>query len=246
MRALLLSVLALGCRGAGDGDVVVTVSGESFVERGIPATEFADGWSISFERFAVEVEGARFGALPASPARSVDVVAGAVVLARFPGVPAARYDDLRFTLRALDLAGAARRGAVVKRFAWTFERPTEYSACRLADEGVVVRDDELTSVEITLHADHLFRDELGHEAPLRFDALAAADADGDGEITLAELANVRLAAIPAELGTYRTAGADVDSLAQFLAAQTRTLGHFNGEGECVARTASPDPAPAAR
>jgi hypothetical protein len=98
--------------------------------------------------------------------------------------------------------------------------------------GVVVRDDG-ASAQLTIHGDHLFYDDLlSAEAKLRFDTLAAADADMDGELTLDELAAVPLSSIPPALGPYTAAGSNIDDLAAYVRAATLSLGHFNGEGHC--------------
>lgn len=90
-------------------------------------------------------------------------------------------------------------------------------------------------VQATIHADHLFYDDLQNPAArMRFDAMAAADANDDGEVTLGELAAVPLSSLP--LGTYGTGSvANVDDLRSFLTTLLRALGHFQGEGECTPR-----------
>jgi hypothetical protein len=68
--------------------------------------------------------------------------------------------------------------------------------------------------------------------------IADADLDRDGETTLAELKMVpgRQAAFPAELG-YNLSGAAIPIVTayDYLEAQARTLGDFQGEGECPTR-----------
>jgi hypothetical protein len=62
---------------------------------------------------------------------------------------------------------------------------------------------------------------------LRFEEKAAADQDGDGEITLAELD-----AQPIDVRRYDPSGLDAPSLGAFMTSLSRTVGHFRGEGEC--------------
>ena len=67
----------------------------------------------------------------------------------------------------------------------------------------------------------------------RFNAMAAADANANGEVTLDELSAVKLVDIPE--GTYGTGSAsNVDDLGAFVRALTATLGHYRGEGHCAA------------
>jgi hypothetical protein len=63
---------------------------------------------------------------------------------------------------------------------------------------------------------------------MRFEELALADADSDGEITQAEL---EAAPVP---GAFDTGNDEVANLWAFLVAQSRTLGHVDGEGHCDA------------
>jgi hypothetical protein len=139
----------------------------------------------------------------------------------------------------------ATKGSVSKRFVWGFTTATLYDRCKgelggKETDGVVVTNGGTDQAEITIHGDHFFYDDLqANEAKVRFDNLAAADADMDGTITMAELAQVKLAAIPREKGTYGTGSASgIDDLATFVTALSRTVGHFRGEGECFASAKS--------
>jgi len=87
-------------------------------------------------------------------------------------------------------------------------------------------------VEFTVHGDHLFYDDLQSSDPsLRFDAMARADADKDGEVTLEDLAKVDLTTLPAvQYGTGSSGS--VKNLRQFVEALSRTLIHYQGEGHC--------------
>lgn len=126
-------------------------------------------------------------------------------------------------------------------FSWAFDTSTLYQRCRqVIDEettvfGFSVGTGKMTTLELTIHGDHLFYDDLAaDDAGLRFEAFAAADADEDGQITLEELAAVPLIDLPADLygtGNY----SDVNDLAAYVRALTTTLGHFNGEGHCQPR-----------
>ena len=99
---------------------------------------------------------------------------------------------------------------------------------------MVVPSGGTATMELTVHGDHLFYDDLqSDEAVLRFTAFAEADGRGDGDriVTLEELAAVDLTTLPAE--QYGTGGAaSIVTLRDFVAALTRALIHFQGEGDC--------------
>lgn len=140
---------------------------------------------------------------------------------------------------SLSVSGEARRGTEARNFDWDFAEPTSYARCVAIEQGretrgILVRPGARETVELTIHGDHFFYDDLASErAVLRFDAIALADSDEDGEITLDELSRTKLVDIPE--GTYGTGSAsDVNDLGAFVRALTRTLGHFRGEGHCFA------------
>lgn len=60
------------------------------------------------------------------------------------------------------------------------------------DHTITLRSGESPHLAITVRAEELFRASPDDGAPLRFDALADADSDGDQAITLEELSNVTL------------------------------------------------------
>lgn len=189
---------------------------------------------------------------------------GPVVVETFTDLPAKEWDHVSYAIApwpeaevgnadAQDVAmmktggysvyvqGTATKGTVTKRFAWGFPTSTVYEHCETPDlgEGVTVPDGGEEKVELTLHGDHLFFDDLqSPSAKLRFQALADADKLGivgaDGEITLEELAAVDLTELPAD--QYGTGGVgNVHNLRDFVTALVRTVGHYRGEGECSPR-----------
>lgn len=189
---------------------------------------------------------------------------GPVVVESFKDLPAKEWDQVSYAIApgpqavagnadAQDVArmkaegysvyveGTATKGAVTKRFAWGFTTNTLYERCESPDlgAGVTVPQEVEETVELTLHGDHLFFDDLqSPDAKMRFDALAAADRLGiagpDGEVTLEELAAVDLTELPQ--GQYGTGGVgNVRNLRDFVTALVRTVGHFRGEGECAPR-----------
>ena len=140
--------------------------------------------------------------------------------------------------------GTVSKDAVTKSFAWGFTTNTLYERCKgeiagKETDGVVVTNGGNDAVELTIHGDHLFYDDLQTpEAKVRVDNIARADADDDGKITLEELAAVQLAdTTKITAGTYGTgSAAGINDLRAFVEALSRTVGHYRGEGECLARS----------
>ncbi|AKT37544.1 hypothetical protein [Chondromyces crocatus] len=253
----------------GKGNVSFSTWGEGFIEEGIPAEEFADGWQATFDKFLVvlrnvtvaDSEGNTGGEMTGSIL--VDhKVAGVKPVVSFNGLEAKAWNRVSFEIGPVDadtelvsaseadkalmldagasvhVAGQVQKGQEIKRFAWTFTTATAYTACRgekdgKETEGVLVTNGGTDNVELTIHGDHLFYDDLQSDgAVLRFDALAAADVDGDDAISLKELAMVSLSDI--QTGRYGTGSfSHIDNLESFVTALSRNLGHFRGEGECV-------------
>jgi hypothetical protein len=145
------------------------------------------------------------------------------------------------------VAGTATKSDVTKLFAWGFAIGTRYRRCHSEQNGkdefgVVVTNNSSVDVELTTHGDHLYYDRL-QESPnpaivtsLRFDTLAAADANEDGEITLEELNAADLyveSCSDKPVACYDPSGLDARTQGAFLSSLARTIGHFRGEGECT-------------
>ncbi len=142
---------------------------------------------------------------------------------------------------ALYVEATATKAAVTKKYKWGFKLNTLYDRCKgevagKETDGAVVTNGGTDVMQLTTHGDHLYYDDLqAKEAKVRFDNIAAADVNMDGDITLEELATVKLAAIPKANGPYGTgSAAGINDLRQFVEALSRTVGHFRGEGECFA------------
>jgi hypothetical protein len=133
--------------------------------------------------------------------------------------------------------GSATDGQSTWTFAWGFDTNTRYEECREASgqAGVVVPAGGSANVEITVHGDHFVYDDLqSDDAVLRFRALAEADANADGEITLEELDAVSLDRLPSD--QYGTGGdGSVVTLRDYVTSLSSSLIHFQGEGDCVQR-----------
>lgn len=152
-------------------------------------------------------------------------------------VSAADVEAMTSSGSSLWVEGRLSKGAATKTFSWRFDTDTHYGSCTSPDygEGVTVPTGGAVTVELTIHGDHLWYDDLqSPAAKLRGTAIAGADADADGVITQQELAAVQLTTLP--LGQYGTGGASgVKTLNDFVRELSRTVGHYRGEGECEAR-----------
>lgn len=215
----------------GAGELVVTAYGEAFIEEGIPASEMGDGWSVSFERFEAEITEVTVAgqAVPDPEPVDLSVSSGGEghVLASVTA-PEGDHTHGSFVIRRVHVVGNATRGDESRTFDWVFEAPTHYVQCETTTR---VDAGGTATFEITVHADHFFYDSLVSEEPaVVFDGIAVADTDGDGVITRAELEAT-------DIGAYDPGNADVQDMWQWLVAQSRTLGHVDGEGHCESHPA---------
>lgn len=129
------------------------------------------------------------------------------------------------------------------RFAWGLAAGTRFADCAppTGALGFAVPSGGAAQVKPTIHGDHWFFTNLTQGAELtqrRAQWIADADLDLDGETTLEELRAIPAANLfPAELG-YNLSGAilPIVTAYDYLEAQARTLGDFQGEGECPTRT----------
>lgn len=260
--ALCALVFATACGdnigGSLPGTLDIQIYGEAFIEDGIPADVFADGWSLRFDRFLVSVgEVSATAAGSDAPALADDTYrifdlsrssGGSGFLVLSGEVPGGAYDDIAYRIagsreavagnaEAADVAlmnengyaiyveGEATRGDESRTFAWGFTTATTYRRCR----SVAAIDGNDASSVLTIHADHLFYDDLVSEEPgVRFDAIAAADGDQDGDITADELSAVDITGFE----RYQVGSFDVTDLWTFVDHQTSTVGHIDGEGHC--------------
>ena len=229
---ITLGLLLCACdSGSDEGESTLrfTAWGEDFIEQGIPAEEFVDGWSVTFETFEVTLEGVEADGTALDSSHVVDVSEpsggegheiGTVV------VPASGTPLASWSITSVVAVGTATKDDVTKTFDWSFDTPTRYVDC---DTETPLTAGETTDVVLTIHADHLFYDDLDSEEPgVAFDLIAAADADGDGEVTMAELGQQ---SISGEV-RYQVGSRNIEDLGGFIEAQVATLGHINGEGHC--------------
>ncbi len=130
------------------------------------------------------------------------------------------------------LAGSATKNDQTITFAWGFTSDTTYTNC---EAGGPIARNAAVETNLTIRGTRLFLDALGSENASRtFDAIAAADANMDGEVTMAELTAVELSGLTG----YDTGGdTEITSLWGFLRAQTQTFGFVRGDVPCEATPA---------
>lgn len=257
LRNFVSALVVLAACAPEEGEVEVRLYGEEFIEEGIPASVFADGWALQFDSFLISVGSVSVGPVGEAPGfdevrfQVYDLsrpsmglgqrVGGGMVPVGRPhatfavapdegavasGVSAADLARMQDGGLALYVAGSATKAGVTKRFAWGFPTRTYYSDCEAVAE---VQADAVATVQLTIHGDHLFYDDLYSSTPaVRFELVAQADVDGDGEVTQAELLAVDLRPLP----NYQVGSTGIEDLWHFIAHQTGTLGHIDGEGHC--------------
>jgi hypothetical protein len=237
----LLLPLGAGC--AGEGTWTAEVWGEGYIEEGIPAEIFADGCSARFSRFDLRVGTAAIAGGGEAGPFAVDLTTpGPQTLTSIDGAEGL-YDEVSFGMgpgaadgavgAGLDAAGAslAVEGTLScpsgpVGFAWAFDTAVTWTC---APDGLTIGKGGQGASQLTVHGDHLFYDGLEDpEAAVRGEALVAADSDGDGDLTRAELEGAQVAPLGYTVGSH----AEVSDLWAFLEVQTRSLGHIDGEGHC--------------
>ena len=118
--------------------------------------------------------------------------------------------------------------------------PTVFGPCEsdTGIEGVVVAEGTTTAVNFTIHGDHLFFNgfPMGAESVIerRAQWLANSDVDADGTVTKSDLESIGASDLGQLLAGYELGGAPIalDDAWDYVVAQLKTQGHFQGEGEC--------------
>jgi hypothetical protein len=147
---------------------------------------------------------------------------------------------------SLFVEGTATKANVTKTLIWGFTTDTLLKDC--AGElngtfirGLVVPKDGSDSADVVMDGSVLFGDDLDRSRAVpRFDAIAAADADNDGVVTVPELHATAIDAAAASGGVYGLGGMDeVTELGAFIEELARrTVTSFRARGAC---TAEPTP-----
>lgn len=131
------------------------------------------------------------------------------------------------------------------KVAWGLKAGTAFDDCAppMGDAGFAVPTGGTVQVKPTIHGDHWFFSNVTQGAELT-DRLAQwivdCDLDRDGETTLAELERVKASDV-FRAPTYNLTGAiiPINTAHDYLEAQARTLGDYQGEGECPTRRILP-------
>lgn len=131
-------------------------------------------------------------------------------------------------------------------FRWGLPAGTAFDDCASEDgfTGFAVPAGGAVQVKPTIHGDHWFFNNFtaGVELTQRYaQYIADSDLSGDGLTTVEELQQVSAADVfPSE--TYNLSGAvggPIDTAYDFVVAQARTLGDYQGDGECPTRRVLP-------
>jgi hypothetical protein len=212
------------------GEVAATMSGSRLVDNVQPGRKDL----VSFPGLRAEAWDA-VGYQIEPPAADADLVSAT----------AADRDLMISGGLSIYVEGTATKDAVSKTFHWGFPIATRYSDCEQSEDeggrlGIVVTNGGTDTSELTTHGDHFFYDRLQASpsttavTSLRFDAMAAADTNGDGEVTMAELDAQTL-----DVTKYNPSPFTVTTLGGFVTSLARTVGHFRGEGECSVAPITP-------
>lgn len=225
--------------------------GEQYCETGLPASIFDDGYSVVFDKFLVSLSSATVegeGLAPAidiSDATVWDLVKAGPHVISTVSAPPGTYDQSSFKTAAATSAstsgnvdnadlqrmidggyvyyvsGSATLDATTKTFHWGFTADKIYQC----DSVGILEAGGSTTVQMTLHVDHVFTTNLSNFKN-RFTEIAEADSNGDGEVTQAEL---EMVTDGYDGGQYFTA----NNLWDYLNKESTFLGHVDGENECI-------------
>ncbi len=127
--------------------------------------------------------------------------------------------------------------------AWGVTAGTSYDDCapEQGDSGFAVPLGGTVAVKPTIHGDHWFFTNVTHGAELterRAQWIADCDLDLDGTVTLDELGKVKKEEV-FDPAVYSIADASVVTARDYFVSQARTLGDFQGDGECPTRKSLP-------
>ncbi len=197
---------------------------------GYVVVEWTDVPAVRWDRFGYDVPNARAarGLEPTTPA-DVDFMQANGYSVYFEGMAADTNHQIRF--------------------GWGFRAGTAFDDCASSDgiAGFAVPSGGTIQVKPTVHGDHHFFDNVtqGVEYTERLAGwVAICDADADFELTTDELRScdvvLALPTPPYDLTGVRDEDGDgFLSVYDFVQTQTRTLGDFQGDGECPTRSALP-------
>lgn len=131
-------------------------------------------------------------------------------------------------------------------FEWRLKAGTSFDDCasQTGETGFAVPTGGTVQIKPTVHGDHWFFTNITQGAEVterKAQWIADADLDRDGNTTLEELRQVRASDLFTQARGYNLSGAiiPVNSAFDYLEAQARTLGDYQGDGECPTRKILP-------
>jgi len=131
-------------------------------------------------------------------------------------------------------------------FRWGLAAGTSFDDCATVDgiAGFAIPAGGATQIKPTIHGDHWFFNDMTAGAEIverRAQYIADCDLNHDGETTLEELKQVSAAEVfPSPM--YDLSGSfsgPIETAYDYVLAQARTLGDFQGDGECPTRKVLP-------
>ncbi|MBI3205889.1 MAG: hypothetical protein HYZ29_30415 [Myxococcales bacterium] len=151
--------------------------------------------------------------------------------------------DAGITLR---VAGAAEKGGTTKTFDWAFRRALVYEDCGVGggSPSISLASEASETLDLLIRGQALFQTDLDDQsAELRFEPFARADdehGDGDGNVTLDELAALPLGELGKASGPWATDTTKWKSFRDYLyLGLVPTVPRFRATGRCSVRTGSP-------
>ncbi|MCA9584242.1 MAG: hypothetical protein KC657_02685 [Myxococcales bacterium] len=217
-----------------DDPTVYVLDLKNAPQSGYVVKSFADVAATRWDRFGFSLPNAKPGAKALAPTTDAD----ASFMAR--GGYSVYFE------------GAATKGPDTIRFKWGFAAGTSFSECATSEgtPGFAVPTGGTVQVKPTIHGDHWFFTNVTAGAEIterRAEWIKTCDKDQDKELTLAELKACDAAtALPQKPGgPYELAGIeDQDgdgkiSVYDYVLSQAKTLGDFQGDGECPTRAPAP-------
>lgn len=219
---------------AASGDARYVLDLKNAPTTGYVVAEFPGLAAARYDKFGFSLPNASAGAKPLAPTSQADV------------------DFMVKDGFSVYFEGAVEKGAEKYTFKWGFKAGTAFAECATEDgqPGFAVPSGGTVQVKPTIHGDHWFFTNVTQGAEVterRAEWIKTCDKDGNKETTLAELKLCDLAtALPQKpAGPYDvTAVKDEDgdgkvSVFDYVQSQARTLGDFQGDGECPTRTPLP-------
>ena len=209
--------------------------------RGAPAggyviTTFDDMTATRWDRFGFDLPNATQGAKALAPTTDADV---ALMVENGFSI------YIEGSITKCPLAGMCDPASEVT-FRWGLSAGTAFDDCATEDgfTGFAVPEGGTAQVKPTIHGDHWFFNSItaGTELTERYaQYIADCDLNMDGETALDELKQAKASDVLPST-KYNLSGAltgPINTAFDYVLAQARTLGDFQGDGECPTRRALP-------